>query len=177
MGSFGSVAEAEVAPSARVIVKLLVLSESAIGLPAASYFWPLSLTVPVIRVAAPLPGARVMSSMTMEMLRVMPVTTVPSTMTVPIEPVCVSPTGVTAEPPSRLSMAPATAVVQFVPFMRATALELPWRFVKRLALPAVLIVAPPSILIVLISSTRILAASEVIGIALPAKLSVVADAS
>ena len=115
--------------------------------------------------------------MTIEMLRVIPVTTVPSTITTPIEPVLESPTGVTAEPPSMLSTAPATAVVQFVPFIRATALELPWRFVNRLALPAVLIVAPPSILIVLVSSTRILAASELIGIALPAKLSEVAEVS
>ncbi|GJD85843.1 hypothetical protein HPGCJGGD_3737 [Methylobacterium haplocladii] len=177
IGSFGRAAHAEVAPFASEIVKLFVASVSAIGLPFASYFWPFSFTVPVITVGGLVPLPRVRSSNTIEMLRVMPVTMLPSTITVPTEPVWESPTGVTDEPPKALSMAPATAVVQFVPFIRATALELPWRFVNRFALPAVLIVAPPSTLIVLVSLTRILAASDEIGIALPAKLSVVAEVS
>ncbi|GJE69971.1 hypothetical protein CHKEEEPN_1503 [Methylorubrum podarium] len=108
----------------------------------------------------------------------MPVRTVPSMMTRPIEEVVASPACTDSGlPPSRLSTAPASAVVQLVPFALASAPAMPNQLVLNTASPPVSSRAPDRTVMVLACFRSMLALIDWIGIALPAKVSVRAERS
>ncbi|GAA0248848.1 hypothetical protein GCM10008965_16610 [Methylorubrum aminovorans] len=109
----------------------------------------------------------------------MPVTTVPSMMTRPIDLVLASPACTASGwPPSKLSITAAPFVAQLVPFALASARVLPLsRLAANTASPPVSSTASDRTVMVLAWFRSILAVIDWIGIALPAKVSVRAERS